>query len=337
MQVRENAYIVIQSFMVNELHLSGNELIVFAAIFGFSQDGESWFTGSRAYLATWCQTSKQTISNNLAKLVEKGFIEKRVRNENGVTLCDYRVGKNFVGVGKNFVGGSQKIYTGGVQKIYPHTIEVDNLEEKIERDIENPTDPCQGIEEVEESKPLIAQSSQGSELSARPYTASSTAQAESFIHSKAEAVSEYQPGSPNGSRQSPKQKKAKEPRHRYGEYGNVLLSDSDLSKLKAEFPNDWQERIERLSEYMASTGKSYKNYLATIRNWARRDKTGAKGIQSRSKGVSSASGNQGWALEINQGQTAAEAQAEHHRSVREQEEAQEWTEDQLKAFAEMGI
>lgn len=63
----------------------------------------------------------------------------------------------------------------------------------------------------------------------------------------------------------------KEPRRKYGEYSNVLLSDTDLAKLKAEFPNDWEERIERLSAYMASTGKTYKNHLATIRNWARRD------------------------------------------------------------------
>ena len=41
--------------------------------------------------------------------------------------------------------------------------------------------------------------------------------------------------------------------------------------MKSEFPNDYQSRIERLSEYMASTGKIYKNHLATIRSWARRD------------------------------------------------------------------
>lgn len=75
--------------------------------------------------------------------------------------------------------------------------------------------------------------------------------------------------------QSTKESTTKEskkgPRHKYGEYSNVLLSDTDLAKLKAEFPTDWEERIERLSAYMASTGKSYKNHLATIRNWARRD------------------------------------------------------------------
>ena len=65
-------------------------------------------------------------------------------------------------------------------------------------------------------------------------------------------------------------KPPKPPRHKYGQYSNVLLSDEDLDKLKSEF-SDWEKRIERLSEYMASTGKSYKNHLATIRNWARRD------------------------------------------------------------------
>ena len=60
-------------------------------------------------------------------------------------------------------------------------------------------------------------------------------------------------------------------RHKYGEYKNVLLSDEDLEKLKAEFP-DWEARIERLSSYIAQSGKGYKNHLATIRNWARKDK-----------------------------------------------------------------
>ncbi len=66
--------------------------------------------------------------------------------------------------------------------------------------------------------------------------------------------------------------KIKSIRHKYGSYKNVLLTDEDLEKLKAEFPSDLEIRIERLSEYMASTGKKYKNHLATIRSWARKDK-----------------------------------------------------------------
>lgn len=65
-------------------------------------------------------------------------------------------------------------------------------------------------------------------------------------------------------------KKRPPPRHRYGEYQNVLLSEMDMAKLRNEFP-DWEQRIERLSGYMASSGKAYKDHLATIRNWARKD------------------------------------------------------------------
>ena len=68
------------------------------------------------------------------------------------------------------------------------------------------------------------------------------------------------------------EKKQKKIRHKYGEYKNVLLSDEDFEKLKAEFPNDYEERIENLSSYIESTGKTYKNHLATIRNWARNEK-----------------------------------------------------------------
>lgn len=64
-------------------------------------------------------------------------------------------------------------------------------------------------------------------------------------------------------------------KHKYGEYCNVLLTDSELEKLKTEFP-DWEERIERLSAYVASTGKRYKSHYATIRNWASKDKQTVK-------------------------------------------------------------
>ena len=63
----------------------------------------------------------------------------------------------------------------------------------------------------------------------------------------------------------------KTPKLQYGEFKNVLLSDVELEKLKTEFPTDWERRIEDLSEYMASTGKTYKNHLATIRTWKRLD------------------------------------------------------------------
>lgn len=70
------------------------------------------------------------------------------------------------------------------------------------------------------------------------------------------------------------QKNSKPVKHKYGEYKNVLLTDDELGKLKSEYV-DWEDRIERLSSYVASTGKSYKSHYATIRNWARKDQRGA--------------------------------------------------------------
>ncbi len=65
-------------------------------------------------------------------------------------------------------------------------------------------------------------------------------------------------------------------RHGYGEYRNVLLSDDELAKFKAERPDDWQERIESMSSWCAAKGKTYRNYLAALRNWARRDESASK-------------------------------------------------------------
>lgn len=62
----------------------------------------------------------------------------------------------------------------------------------------------------------------------------------------------------------------KNTRHKHGLYQNVLLTDEQLETLKNEIPN-YEEYIEKVSEYVASTGKTYKNYLATIRNWYRKD------------------------------------------------------------------
>lgn len=218
MEVKDGTYVNIQSFMVNELHLSGNALIIYAVIYGFSQDGDSWFTGSRSYLAAWCQASKSTVSRNLETLCADGLIERREHVKAGVLLVEYRAVRgaqneqgrtqNEQGRTQNGYGGVPKMGMGGVPKMSTNTIEVDTLDSKPSRE-----------------------------------------------HRKT--------------------------RHKYGEYSNVLLTDSDIDKLQAEFPTDWEERIERLGAYMESKGVSYKNHLATIRNWARRDREAKKDTVSR--------------------------------------------------------
>lgn len=114
--VKEGSFFVIQSFMVNDLGLKGNELLAYAIIYGFSQDGKSWFSGSRQYIAEWCNMSINSVDNTLGKLVAKGLIEKRDTFKNGVKYCFYKAVENPV---ENFQithpknwGGSPKIEQG---------------------------------------------------------------------------------------------------------------------------------------------------------------------------------------------------------------------------------
>ena len=58
------------------------------------------------------------------------------------------------------------------------------------------------------------------------------------------------------------------PARAYGRYQNVFLTDEELADLQASFPTVWGQYIEKLSEYMASTGKRYQSHAATIRRWA---------------------------------------------------------------------
>lgn len=84
---------------------------------------------------------------------------------------------------------------------------------------------------------------------------------------------EFQNMKPNNTEKNKTERITKEniQRKSYGSYGNVLLSDDDYRKLTEEFPSDYQDRIESVSLYCASHGKKYKDFLATIRSWARKD------------------------------------------------------------------
>lgn len=131
-RVTSENYASLQGWMVTELGLHGNELIVYAAIFGFTQKKGQWFNNSRQYLADWTGTTKQTVSKHLQSLVDKGLLEKRERYENGVKFCDYRVKnsptpgekinqggiKNQPGVGENFNQGGVKNHPHNKQYTY---------------------------------------------------------------------------------------------------------------------------------------------------------------------------------------------------------------------------
>lgn len=57
----------------------------------------------------------------------------------------------------------------------------------------------------------------------------------------------------------------------HGKYKNVILSEDEFALLMNRYPKDYQEKIERLSKYMADTGRSYASHYDTIVEWAEKD------------------------------------------------------------------
>lgn len=88
--VKDNNFIAIQGWMRTKLNLKGNELLIYALIYGFSQDGESRFKGSRKYVADWCGCSLTTVDRSLNSLVNKGCLAKYSSTDAyGNRLVDY--------------------------------------------------------------------------------------------------------------------------------------------------------------------------------------------------------------------------------------------------------
>ena len=133
-EIKDGNFISIQGWMVTRLNLKGNELLVYAIIYGFSQDGESRYTGSRRYLADWCGCAMRTVDNTLASLVAKGLIAKHDKTVNGVHLCDYSITpvlQNLQGGTAKIAGGVAQNLQGGTAKIAHHNIG-DNIEDTLE-------------------------------------------------------------------------------------------------------------------------------------------------------------------------------------------------------------
>lgn len=90
-KVKNENYTTIQGFMINELKLSGNELIAYAVIYGFSQAEGQYMTCSQEYIGNWCNLSKSNTNRLLKRLVDKGLIEKKLAKTKGaVKLYDYK-------------------------------------------------------------------------------------------------------------------------------------------------------------------------------------------------------------------------------------------------------
>jgi predicted transcriptional regulator len=127
--VKKENFVTIQGWMITDLGLKGNELIIYALIYGFSQDEKSEFTGSLNYLAEWTNSTKQGVMKNLKSLVSKGYISKHEENLNGIKVCRYAT--KFNG-GKQSLMGYETKFNGGGKQSLPNNIvyNIDNIEKE---------------------------------------------------------------------------------------------------------------------------------------------------------------------------------------------------------------
>ena len=128
-KVNPENYIVIQGWMLTELNLKGTELLIYAIIYGFSQDEDNFYTGSLQYLSDWTNTSKMTVITALKNLQGKGYINKYEDMKNGVKFCRYQ-STNLRGIQKT-LPGSQNLIPGGGQETLP------GGQETLQNNIEN--------------------------------------------------------------------------------------------------------------------------------------------------------------------------------------------------------
>ena len=140
-KVKDENYINIQGWMVTKLGLKGNELLIYAIIYGFSQTEDQTFNGSLQYLADWTNSTKQGVTKNLKTLVEKGYIVKEDKYINNVKFCEYYATKldtvyNSVtqGMQQSLIGYTTKFNTG-MQQSLTNNIN-DNIINKLDNIIE---------------------------------------------------------------------------------------------------------------------------------------------------------------------------------------------------------
>lgn len=120
-------HITVPGFAIVELQLSGNELLCYSLIYGFSQDGETEFYGSLNYVASALNITKQNAKKVIDRLLVRGLLEKKEIYFSGCKFCHYvanrrsnAVAEIATGYCQNNNGGVAEIATGGVAEIATH-------------------------------------------------------------------------------------------------------------------------------------------------------------------------------------------------------------------------
>ena len=231
----DDSFYRVYTWMTKDLGLRGTERDLFALIYSFTEAGGQ-MTGGLQYLCGQTGATKPTVMKSLRRLLAKDLLVKTVKTVKGVRYCEYRVNEARLSAllpEIESLPGEDKNLSHPVQNTLP------GVDKKVSHPGQK-TLPGQERNFTETGKETFPNT--------KEYTKENTK--ENTKESEAPSRRAYE---------------------HFGEYGNVLLTREEMDLLRKEYPDDWQQRVNRLSEYMASTGKCYRNHLATIRSWARQD------------------------------------------------------------------
>ena len=79
----------IHDFMTERLQLSGTELLLYALVYNFSQDGNGCFYGSNDYAAKKVGCTRVNVNDKLSRLVKRGLLSRSYGSHNGKPTIDY--------------------------------------------------------------------------------------------------------------------------------------------------------------------------------------------------------------------------------------------------------
>lgn len=132
---KRSQYVVVMDWMYDNFGFNCAEANTLAIIYGFSQDGASWFCGGSAYIAERLHISQKSAKNYLADFVKRGILEMKKEMVGNVPHNAYRTvpnienlvltdtpdqGKNFprekISPGKNFPPDQGKNFPLGREK-----------------------------------------------------------------------------------------------------------------------------------------------------------------------------------------------------------------------------
>lgn len=277
--MKDGSFYVIQSFMINDLKLKPSDAVVYAIIYGFSQDGESTFRGSLGYLVDSTNLARQTVINILKNLVERKLVIKKETYNNGVKSCEYLANLETL---RNLKEVSTFKEIGSTNSVPP----VQNLDGGSTNSV-----------------PLVQNLDGGGTNSVRGVVQNLDGGSTNFvpnniiyninnnIEDKRESVEASPTTTPAPDKPKTK-KESQEVKHKHGEYQHVLLTDTQYNALVEDYGKAIIDRyIKDIDEWIQLKGNSpYKDFKLAILKWLRKDNVQPMAKQNYANNVSQGSG-----------------------------------------------